>query len=141
MLSLSREDKDDDEDDTISISTVSTLTLPANRRHAPRDDRLVDPTRRPSASTQAVSSAPRSVAAAVLPRAIVEERALSLCEGDDDDHIASYDDVEPPSASTPTGVVPRTIMEERALSLCEGDDDHIASYDDVDPLPAIYIRR
>jgi hypothetical protein len=28
-------------------------------------------------------------------------------------------------------------MEERALSLCEGDDDHIASYDDIDPLPAI----
>ena len=137
LLSLSREDKDDDEDDTISISTVSTLTLPANRRHAPRDDRLVDPTRRPSASTQAVSSAPRSVAAAVLPRAIVEERALSLCEGDDDDHIASYDDVDPPSASTPTGVMLRTIMEERALSLCEGDDDHIASYDDVDPLPAV----
>ena len=77
----------------------------------------------------------------VVPRPIVEERPLSLCEGDDDDHIASYDDVDPPSASTPTGVVPRTIMEERALSLCEGDDDHIASYDDVDPLPAIYIRR
>jgi len=132
----SREDKADD-DDTISISTVSTLTLPANRRHAPRDDRLVEPTRRPSASTQAVSSAPRSVAALVVPRAFLKERPLSLCEGDDDDdHVASYDDVDPPSASTPTGVVLQPIVEERALSLCEGDDDHIASYDDVDPLPA-----
>jgi len=131
----SREDKADD-DDTISISTVSTLTLPANRRHAPRDDRLVEPTQRPSASTQAVSSAPRSVAA-LVPRPIVEERPLSLCEGDDDDdHVASYDDVNPPSASTPTGVVLQIIVEERALSLCEGDDDHIASYDDVDTLPA-----
>ena len=114
---------EEDDDDTISISTVSTLTLPASRPQRKRDEggggagAGTAPSSGPSAATSATATAtlPRdfgphtypnpspnlpptlSYPAATLPRAIVEERPLSLCEGDDDDHLASYDDVDPPA--------------------------------------------
>ena len=79
-----------DDNASVSLASVSTLTLPPDRPYT-RDEVPYEPSRSASGS----DSVP-----IVVPRPIVEERPLSLCEGDDDDdHVASYDDVDPPSAA------------------------------------------
>lgn len=79
-----------DDNASVSLASVSTLTLPPNRPYT-RDEAPYEPTRTASGS----DSVP-----IVVPRPIVKERPLSFGEGDDDDdHVASYDDVDPPSTA------------------------------------------